>query len=80
MPRYFFNVDDRHCIPDFEGTELSGIDAARGEACRRSEALIADEPLAFAAGGPWQMGVSDEWGILMFWHPFAAKPGRKDAA
>ncbi len=72
MPRYFFNVEDGDCIPDFGGTELRDVDAARAKAKRVGEAFIAEEPKAFAAGGPWRIAVTDEWGLLVFRHPFAA--------
>jgi hypothetical protein len=73
MPRYFFTVEDGLCLPDFGGTELCDVNAARAEAVLRCQTFIAEQPKAFAAGGPWRMDVSDEWGVLLFRHPFAAK-------
>jgi len=72
MPRYFFDLQDGRRIPDFGGTELRDIHAARTEAERLSQAFTTDEPEVIGAGERGQVEVSDEWGLLLFRLPFAA--------
>ena len=59
MPRYFFHVIDGRDIIDNEGTELSGLKAARTEAIHLAGAILRDEGDAFWKGEEWQMNVTD---------------------
>src|SRR5918997_4093827 len=62
MPRYFFHVTDGRDIIDNEGTELSGLKAARTEAIQLAGAILRDEGDAFWNGEEWHMNVTDAAG------------------
>lgn len=44
MPRYFFDLADHEIIPDAEGTELPGDEAARAQAVAFAGAYLKDHP------------------------------------
>src|ERR687893_3228666 len=62
MPRYFFHVIDGRDIIDNEGTELSGLKAARTEAIHLAGAILRDEGDEFWNGEEWHMNVTDATG------------------
>jgi hypothetical protein len=62
MPRYFFHVIDGREIIDTEGTELSGLKAARTEAIHLAGAILRDEGDEFWNGEEWHMNVTDAAG------------------
>ena len=66
MPRFHFNVYDRICVLDTEGTELPDWQAARLEAVRYAGALLVDEAQHVARGEDWRMEVTDEVGLMLF--------------
>ena len=66
MPRFHFNVYDRVCVLDTEGTELPDRQAARLEAVRYAGALLVDEAQHVARGEDWRMDVTDEVGLVLF--------------
>jgi len=60
MPRYFFNVTDGKSYPDTEGTELTDLDAARGEAFRTLGDIIKHKDSW--QSGEWQIDIADAAG------------------
>ena len=66
MPRYFFNVKKDNHLPDVEGVELPGLEAARLEAVRVMGEDLKGHPDAFWDDEEWQIAVSDERGLVLF--------------
>ena len=65
MPRYFFNLyDGRKIIPDPDGTELSGYDAARAHASRVMRELTKNREEDKTSA--WRLVVHEESGAPCF--------------
>ena len=62
-------------MPDIEGAELSGLDAAREEAVRLSGALLNENAHDFWRGEAWSMEVHDEADTVLFTLTFTATEG-----
>jgi hypothetical protein len=65
MPRYFFNLQDGHDLPDHEGTVLADADAARVLAVSSSGEMIRTYADQFWTHRDWQMHVTDEQGATV---------------
>jgi hypothetical protein len=72
MPIYHFNVHDGQDFPDPDGTDLSGVEAARSHALRYAADLLAEVGDRFWTGEPWTMDVTDDHGLTLFRLEFAA--------
>jgi len=72
MPRYFFHVEDGVIHADEEGTELSGLGAAREHAVCYFAELLRDAPRTFWNHGEWLMRVTDAAGLVFFTLHFVA--------
>lgn len=59
MPRYFFDIRDGTDLPDLQGSEHAGLDAARIEAVRYSAEVLKEMPERFWNAEEWKMTVSD---------------------
>jgi hypothetical protein len=69
MPRFFFDISDGIDIadvPDDEGMELEGLNAARIAAVRLSGELLKSYPDRFWSVGQWNCTVRDESGLILF--------------
>ena len=64
MPRYFFNVDNRHSEKDDEGVELAGPRAARDAAVVFAGECLRDTP-GLVDGGRLVVEVRDEAGAVL---------------
>ena len=62
MPPYFFNVQDRHDLPDETGTIYADPAEARAEAVGAAGALLRDLGARFWPDADWRMHVTDEQG------------------
>lgn len=65
MPRYYFNVENRHPERDEEGVELAGPDAARGAAVVFAGEYLRDTPEAIDEGGRLVVEVRDQEGVVL---------------
>jgi hypothetical protein len=72
MPRYFFHVDNGESHTDAEGTELSGLDAAREHAVSYFADILRDSTRSIWDSGDMAMRVTDESGLVFFTLHFAA--------
>ena len=43
MPRYFFNLHNRVCLPDEEGAELPDLESARANAVKTARELMGED-------------------------------------
>jgi hypothetical protein len=60
MPHFYFHVLDGTALPDRDGVDLRGIEAARTEAMDLAGALLRDGVSEqIWQGHPWQLVVSD---------------------
>lgn len=66
MPRYFFKTEDGQVHRDQDGTELSGLSAARVHAIRYAGDVMSNEPDVLWDGNEFHVEVSDEKGALLF--------------
>jgi hypothetical protein len=66
MPRYFFNVHDGEELPDAEGTQLGGVEEAKGQAIIFAGEAIRELGHKFWSGVTWAVEVSDESGETLF--------------
>jgi uncharacterized protein DUF6894 len=62
MPRYYFNVHDGQDLPDEEGMELAGREAAHAEAVVAAGEMLKETGQRFLRGDVWEMHVTDEAG------------------
>lgn len=76
MPRYFFHIHDGRSIPDQEGTELPGLQAAQKEAVKLAGEMLASDPAEFWNCNQWQVEVQDETGLVLFTLDFIASMAR----
>lgn len=65
MPRYFFNVHDGHSEHDTEGTELTGVDAARVLAVQLAGEVLRDDAHRQSRGETWCLEVLSEAGGIV---------------
>jgi uncharacterized protein DUF6894 len=65
MPRYFFNIENRHSETDDEGVELAGPGAARGAAVVFAGECLRDTPELVGDGGRLVVEVRDETGAVL---------------
>ena len=65
MPRYFFNLENRHSETDEEGVELAGPDAARGAAVVFAGECLRDMPGLVDEGGRLTVEVRDSTGLIL---------------
>lgn len=65
MPRYFFNVENRHSETDDEGVELADPAAARGAAVVFAGEYLRDTPEMVGDGGRLVVEVRDEAGVVL---------------
>ena len=73
MPRYFFHVHDSASFIDEEGTEISDLRSARGQAIKTAGAILRESSDSLCAGQPWCMDVTDEAGQVLFTLDFALR-------
>ena len=73
MPRYFFNLLHHPDGRDAQGSELSGIHAAREEAVRLSGEMIAEIDGTFWEAPHWQLEVTDHDRRRLFTLTFSAE-------
>ena len=66
MARYFFDVQDGRSIADTEGTDLSGLMAARLEAVALAGRRLLDNPAEFWKADQWSVEVKDHTGLVLF--------------
>ncbi len=66
MPRYFFDTENGHAHRDIEGTDLSGLAAARVHAIRYAGDVMSNEPGVLWDGNEFQVAVTDGGGTLLF--------------
>ncbi len=62
MPRYFFHLEDGHCIADEAGLEMPGEEAAHRYAVNLATDLVRNRTL----GSRWDVLVTDEAGAVLF--------------
>ena len=66
MPQYFFHLrDGKDTLLDPEGSELSGIEAARHQALTEARSLISQEALAGVIKLDQRIEVEDDFGNLV---------------
>ena len=65
MPRYFFNVENRHSETDEEGVELAGPAEARGAAVVFAGEYLRDTPGLIGDGGRLVVEVRDQDGAVL---------------
>jgi hypothetical protein len=66
MPHYFFDVQDGVAYPDLVGATFRTLAEARGEAVRRSVAVLADDSKQHCAGETWTIKIKNDWGLTLF--------------
>lgn len=66
MPRYFFNRTDGFVERDDEGTELSGLPAARRQAVVFAGESLKDDPELAWNGDEFRVEVTDGDGLVLF--------------
>lgn len=69
MPRFYFDISDSpglSDLPDDEGEELEGLNAARIMAVRLSGEILRDYPDRFWSTGEWNCTVRGEDGLTLF--------------
>jgi hypothetical protein len=73
MPRYFFNVHDGRDLPDTDGIELAGRDAAHKEAFRAAGEMLKAADRKFLRDDVWEMHVTDDAGATVCRLKFSAE-------
>ena len=66
MPRYHFNLHDHRYVPDPDGSELIGLEAAKRQAIKLAAAILVSCPEEFLVSNDWRVEVTDQTGILLF--------------
>ena len=66
MPRYYFNLHDHRYVPDPDGSELAGLEAAKRQAIKLAASILAGCPEEFLGSKEWRVEVTDRGGILLF--------------
>lgn len=69
MPRFYFDISpgaDFADLPDDEGQELEGLNAARIMAVQLSGEILKDYPDRFWSVGEWKCTVLDENRLILF--------------
>ena len=66
MPRFFFRTEDGKCFPDLDGTELSGVEAAKAEAILTFGEMIREFQDEFWKCGALRLYVKDEASVTLF--------------
>ena len=66
MPRYFFNIQNQETLPDKEGNELAGPDAARIAAVTFAGEYVRDHPDMIWDGHRFAVEVRDSSDAVVF--------------
>lgn len=66
VPRYYFHTEDGERLCDPDGTQLSGIEAAKKEAVRCLSERLDNDPRELWETGAWRVIVQDEKGLTLF--------------
>lgn len=72
MPRYFFHVHDGSRLPNYSGTELPDLQAAKHMAVRMSGKLLSEQPERFWNGEEWSLDCCDATDLILFTLHFLA--------
>lgn len=72
MPRYFFHVHDGERLPDYVGSELPNLEAAKKMAVQLSGKLLSERPDVFWNGEEWSLDCCDPTDLVLFTLQFVA--------
>lgn len=72
MPRYFFHVHDGTTLPDYVGTELPDLEAAKHKAVQIAGKLLQERPDLFWKGDEWFLDCCDSTDLILFALHFTA--------
>ncbi|GLQ54817.1 DUF6894 family protein [Devosia nitrariae] len=64
MPRYFFDVENRHAVRDYVGQELASLHAAKAEADRALSEAVKDD-FSYEARRDMAINVRDEASVVV---------------
>jgi hypothetical protein len=73
MPQFYFDVTDGEFVPDFEGVELAGLEAARAHAIDLAADLLNANAAKFWRGEEWFIEVKDDCGLVVLTLLFVAR-------